>query len=242
MVNNDLKAMENAYPKIPARLIHDMYTAMTDSNTVRPAVMLVILEGIKRLEQSLFGNSSYGATFAYSALQIKDGGNGEIFHRFQDPIMAHIHDAMLQFALAERNMRLVQGVLTSHGYNLTHFCDCGCVITREGDEYMKSAEYKAVNMVRSYGESIGAPVHMVTTIDDLPLSVTDMHPQEVDGYKRVWAILQSLPAQTFDGEAMLSEAFTYMTTNHKGDQNAEGLYRQSEHPMGASVPTASHAP
>lgn len=241
MSKQDLSPIMAAYPSIDPGLIQKIYTAMTDHNTVRPAVILVILEGINRLERGLFGNSSYGATFAYSALQIRDGGDGNIFHRYQDPIMAHIHDAMLQFALAERNMKLVQDALVSYGYNLTHFCDCGCGITRDGDDYMGSDEYKAVNYVRSYGESIGAPVHSVATIDELPLQLTDMHPHEVDGYKRAWQVLQTLPVQAFDGSYELSQAFTYINTM-KGNTRAESEDRQSGYKVWTSVPTASHAP
>ncbi len=241
MSKHDVVQVVSAYPKVEARLIHDLFTAMIDHNTVRPAVILVILEGVNRLELGLFGNSSYGATFAYSALQIRDDGDGNIFHRYQDPIMAHIHDAMLQFALAERNMKLVQAVLISHGYNLAHFCDCGCGITRDGDDYMDSDEYKAVNYVRSYGESIGAPVHTIATIDELPLALTDMHQHEVDGYKRVWEILQALPTHPFDGSHELSQAFVYIN-NMKGGLCAKSDNRQSEHAMGATVSAASHAP
>lgn len=237
MVKGDLPYFENAYPSISREMIGDIFAAMTNHNTVRPAVMLIVLEGVYRLESGLFGNSSFGATFAYSALQIHDGGNGEIFHRFQDPIMAHIHDAMLQFALAERNMRLVQDVLTSYGYNLTHFCDCGCGITRDGDDYMNSSEYSAVNYIRSYGESIGAPVHAVATIDELPLPLTDMHQDEVDGYKRVWTILQELPVQSFDGEYLLSAAFEQVI-NMKGRQHAPSTHSQREHPVGQPIPSA----
>ncbi len=241
MTSCDIAPIVAVYPSVPEKLVNELFMAMTDHNTVRPAVMYIILEGISRLEAGLWGNSSYGATFAYSALQIRDGGDGNIFHRYQDPIMAHIHDAMLQFALAERNMRLVQAVLTSHGYNLTHFCDCGCGITRDGDDYMGSDEYKAVNYVRSYGESIGAPVHTVATIDELPLALTDMHQHEVDGYKRVWEILQALPSQAFDGSGELSQAFAYIN-NMKGDLRAKSNHRQSEHAMGSTVQAASHAP
>lgn len=241
MSKNDVTLITAAYPSINPGLVHDVFVAMNDHNTVKPAVLLIILEGIRRLEAGECGNSSFGATFAYSALQIRDGGDGEIFHRFQDPIMAHIHDAMLQFALAERNMRLVQAVLIQYGYNLTHFCDCGCQITRDGDEYMESEEYKAVNYIRSYGESIGAPVHAVASIDELPLPLTDMHQHEVDGYKRVWSILQGLPSQTFDGDSELSYAFNYIN-NMKGGRNAGGANRQSEHAVGRALPTTSHAP
>ena len=241
MTKGDLDHFKNTYPSIPSRLVHDVFTAMTDHNTVRPAVMLIVLEGISRLEAGLFGNSSFGATFAYSALQTRDGGSGEIFHRFQDPIMAHIHDAMLQFALAERNMRLVQDVLVTYGYNLTHFCDCGCGIAREGEDYMGSDEYKAVNYLRSYGESIGAPVHAVSTIDELPLALTDMHQHEVDGYKRVWSILRTLPAQQFDGENLLSAAFEYLN-NMKGRQHAPSTHSQCGHSVGKTIQVASHAP
>lgn len=240
MTKSDLDYFKTVYTTLPTRLVNDIFTAMTDHNTVRPAVILVILEGIRRLEAGLFGKSSFGATFAYSALQIKDDGSGKIFHRFQDPIMAHIHDAMLQFALAERNMRLVQDVLITHGYNLTHFCDCGCGITRDGDDYMESDEYKAVNYIRSYGESIGAPVHTVATIDELPLSITDMHKHEVDGYKRVWAMLQKLTAQSFDGESLLSSAFSFMN-NMKGQQHATSTNRKSKYPVGQALQIASHA-
>ena len=221
MVRNDLEAVKSAYPQIQKNMIDDVYAAMTDSNTIRPAVMLVILEGINRIEGRLTGNSSYGAVFAYSALQIRDGGNGKIFHRFQDPIMEHIHDAMLQFALAERNMRLVQEVLTGYGYNLTHFCDCGCGITYDGSDYMRSAEYRAVNMLRSYGESIGAPVSIVENIDDIPLSLTDMHQDEIDGYKNIWSALHSLPVNAFDQEAELSSAFEILL-------NMKGVVNESE--------------
>ncbi len=241
MSKHDVAQVVSAYPNVEARLIHDVFIAMTDHNTVRPAVMLVILEGINRLQYELFGNSSYGATFAYSALQIRDGGDGNIFHRYQDPIMAHIHDAMLQFALAERNMRLVQEVLISYGYNLTHFCDCGCGITRDGEDYMMSGEYKAVNYVRSYGESIGAPVHLVASIDEPPLALTDMHQHEVDGYKRVWETLQALPAQVFDEGHELSQAFVYIN-NMKGGFRAKSNHRQGRHPVGQAVPAASQAP
>ncbi len=241
MSKHDVEQVVSAYPNVEARLIHDVFTAMTDHNTVRPAVMLVILEGVNRLKCGLFGNSSYGAIFAYSALQIHDGGNGNIFHRYQDPIMAHIHDAMLQFALAERNMKLVQDALVSHGYNLTHFCDCGCGITRDGDDYMGSDEYRAVNYVRSYGESIGAPVHTVASIDELPLVLTDIHQHEVDGYKRVWKILHSLPVQVFDRSHELSEAFIYIN-NMKGGLRAKSNNCRSGYSVGATVPAASHTP
>lgn len=240
MSKADVAVITAGYPSINQRLVHDIFMAMIDHNTVKPAVLVVILEGVRRLEAGEWGNSSFGATFAYSALQIRDGGDGEIFHRFQDPIMAHIHDAMLQFALAERNMRLVQEVLIQHGYNLTHFCDCGCGITREGDDYMGSTEYKAVNYLRSYGESIGAPVHSVASIDELPLPLTDMHQHEVDGYKRVWCILQSLPAQALDGDGALSSAFQYIL-EMKG-RNDVDTDRQSGHAVGRTLPAASHAP
>lgn len=238
MIKRDLNHFKKAYPSISSEMIDSIFTAITDHNTVRPAVMLIILEGVYRLESGLFGNSSLGATFAYSALQIRDSGSGEIFHRFKDPIMSHIHDAMLQFALAERNMRLVQDVLIHHGYNLTHFCDCGCGITREGDDYMGSSEYQAVNYLRSYGESIGTPVHSVATIDELPLSFTDMHQHEVDGYKRVWAVLKKLPMQRFDGENLLSTAFEYIN-NMKGQQHAS-THSQRRYSVGQTVPIASH--
>lgn len=239
MTKGDLDHFKVAYSTLSSRLVHDLFTAMTDHNTVRPAVILVILEGIRRLETELLGSSSLGATFAYSALQIKDGGNGEIFHRYQDPIMTHIHDAMLQFALAERNMRLVQDVLVANGYNLAHFCDCGCGITRDGDDYMGSDEYKAVNYIRSYGESIGAPVHTVAVIEDLPLPLTDMHQHEVDGYKRVWSVLQSLPVQSFDGESLLSSAFDFIN-NMKGQKNATSTDSRNEYPVGQALQAANH--
>jgi hypothetical protein len=242
LVKNDLTAILSAYPKISKKLIQDLHAAMTDSNTVRPAVLVVLLEAINRLEKSLFGNSSHGATFAYSALQIKDGGDGKIFHRFQDPIMAHVHDAMLQFALAERNMRLTQNVLKSYGYDLFHFCDCGAHVSVAGSKYMESAEYKAINMVRSYGESIGAPVHTVSTIEEIPLQFTDMHQHEVDAYKQVWEILNKLPNEIFDQEAMLSHAFAHMTNpKQKGKPSEESLGSGSAYAMGNSVQVASYA-
>ncbi len=239
MTKGDLNNFKDTYPGIPARLIHDIFAAMTDHNTVRPAVMIIILEGIHRLNGGLFGNSSFGATFAYSALQIKDGGDGNIFHRFQDPIMSHIHDAMLQFALAERNMRLVQDVLIAHGYNLTHFCDCGCGITRDGDDYIGSDEYKAVNYLRSYGESIGAPVHSVAVIEDIPLHLTDMHQHEVSGYRRVWSSLQSLPSQIFDDGNLLSLAFYYIN-NMKGQKDAASTNCRGGYQLGQTLQAASH--
>lgn len=241
MSKADVAVIAAEYPSISQNLVYDVFMAMTDHNTVKPAVLVMILEGIRRLEAGEWGNSSHGATFAYSALQIRDGGDGEIFHRFQDPIMAHVHDAMLQFALAERNMRMVQKVLSRYGYNLTHFCDCGCGITRDGDEYMGSNEYLAVNYLRSYSESIGAPVHSVASIDELPLPLTDMHQHEVHGYMRVWGILQSLPIQAFDGDRALSSAFQYMN-NMRGGRNASCQNRQGEHVVGRALPTASHAP
>lgn len=241
MTKKDLEKISLVYKNIPKNLIQDMYGAMTSSNTVRPAVMLVILDGIDRLENGLHGNSSYGATFAYSALQIRDGGDGKIFHRFQDPIMIHIHDAMLQFALAERNMRMVQKVMVNWGYNLTHFCDCGCGITRDGDNYMQSTEYRSVNMVRSYGESIGAPVHTVANIDELPLQITDMHQHEVDGYKRIWDVLKNLPKEIWDGEAVLSKHFAYMTAN-KGGVYARSNNSGSGYSTKQALQAASHSP
>lgn len=155
--------------------------------------------------------------------------------------MAHVHDAMLQFALAERNMHLVQEVLISYGYNLTHFCDCGCGITREGDDFIESGEYKAMNYVRSYGESIGAPVHTVTTIEELPLHLTDMHQHEVDGYKRIWETLLSLPLQVFEGGEHLSQAFAYIS-NMKGGKRVESKHHESGNPVGTKVQAASTAP
>lgn len=230
MAKDDLKHFKNIYSGIPSGLVDNLFAAMTDSNTVRPAALAIILEGIYRLETGLFGNSSFGASFAYSALQIRDGGDGNIFHRFQDPIMAHIHDAMLQFALAERNMRLTQEVLTTYGYNLTHFCDCGCSITRDGAGYIESPEYRAVNLVRSYAESIGAQVHHVSSIGDLPLQLTDMHQHEVAGYLRVWELLNSLPRQIFDGGVGLSEAFTFLSQMTGGNPHAQSQRCTNQHP------------
>lgn len=240
MSQKDLPVISQHYNFLTLRFIRELFDAMTDHNTVRPAVLLVILEGIRRLQMVLWGNSSFGATFAYSALQMEPGAPGGLFHRYQDPIMAHVHDAMLQFALAERNMKLVQKVLTSHGYNLHHFCDCGCGITQEGEGYMETSEYLAVNYVRSYGESVGAPVHALASIDDLPLSLTDMHKHEVDGYKRIWQILQTLPKHDFEGDQQLSLAFTHLK-NMKGKPDATSRCGHGENAVGATSETASPA-
>lgn len=77
MSAKDVVVMKGLYPTIKGGFIDKIFAAMTDHNTVKPAVMVVLLEGIRRLESGLLGKSSFGATFAYSALQIRDGGMGK---------------------------------------------------------------------------------------------------------------------------------------------------------------------
>ena len=240
MTMMDIAFIATKYNELPRQLLYDLYEAMTDHNTVLPAVMLVILESLHRLKSGHLGASAYGAVFAYSALQIKDGGDGNIFHRYQDPIMSHIHDAMLQFALAERNMRKVQEVLRRYQYDFVHFCDCGCITTVVDVDFMETEEYKAVNLIRSYGESIGAPVHQVKSIDDLPLHLTDMHPHEVAGYKKIWGTLQMLPVHPFEGTLELSQAFEYLTSMKEGSNAGSGR-RSCINAVGAKTPVADHA-
>jgi hypothetical protein len=239
MVKADIPVFVSSYEAtVPqaSLLVQRLYGDLTDHNTVRPAVLATILEGVHRLQLGLTGHSLYGSTFAYSGLKIKDDGDGSIFSRYQDVIMGHVHDAMLQFALAERNLQLVKETLGSFGYDFLHFCDCGHIVARSGADYLETDEYKSMNLVRSYAESIGAPVFHVGSIDDLPLHLIDMHQHEVDGYKRIWQMLGRIGRQAFDGE--IAPAFEYLKAMKEGTHGRAD--HRGQYPIWQAAPTARH--
>jgi hypothetical protein len=103
---------------------------------------------------------------------------------------------------------------------------------------METDEYKALNYVRSFVEAIGAPVIQLPSIDLMPIHLTDMHLDEVNGYKHVWEVLNGLGQQPVLRNCTAADQYLLRM---KGALDATSQDRQRSNDVGSTAPALALA-
>ncbi|MDB5265346.1 MAG: hypothetical protein JWM39_59 [Parcubacteria group bacterium] len=165
--------------------------AITDYHAPQPAVLIALLEMAHRAKHDDCGMYPW-PMMPFSALDL------DTLERVQTDDMTVFHTVFESMALAERNMGLVNKVLSSEcGCTFRFVCDCGGCIERAGEDILGSPAYAQINHLRSLAEAEGTKVIRIASFDhpEWTRRSLDMGPAEIKSYQRMSALLYSLPAR-----------------------------------------------
>jgi hypothetical protein len=194
--------------ELPLDFCQAIYLAMTDSEVPELAAFVLIIEAIKRFEENSFGtNQNYGPWIPLSAISLD-----EDFVRYRTPAMKIFHDAFVAFNMSERNRRLVNRVLAKKEIQLVTMHSCGIVMVPVHlvAEFMDARLHKTRNYLRSRANSIGTPIILVDSFEDIPVAV-DMGKSEFFSYHRAWEVLINIPNRVTKNQ--IAEALDFLKTN-----------------------------
>jgi hypothetical protein len=204
----DVKTIAEYY-QVPFELCQKVFESMTDHECPELAAYILIIEAIKRFKDNDYGiNQQFGPWIPLSAISLD-----EEFIRFRTPAMQVFHDAIIAFNMSQRNRELLNDTLATEGMQLVALHSCGIVIVGNDklSEFMDSQLHKTRNLLRSRANSIGTPLVLVESFDDIQRPV-DMGNSEFKSYKRAWQLLTQMPERTKE-EFTFTQELEYLKQN-----------------------------
>ena len=194
LFEEDVPLIAKHYPNLDRSGVEAVHAAITDHHWPQPAVLITVLEMVDRARRNDTGNNPF-ATMPFSAM------DRDTYERVQVHKMAAFHTVFESMALAQRNMKLLNGALHTHfGLQFVLFCDCGCITMSADIDPFDTEWYLETNNWRAAAEAAGTKIVHLNDFShpdwrDRDLDVTSV---EESSYERMFDILNSMPARDFN--------------------------------------------
>jgi len=147
--------------------------------------------------------------------------------RYRTPIVEELHETVIPFNMARKNMDGLNLVLAESGMTCFMTCSCGVVLIRTDDlpAFRASAQLRDLDTFRSSLDRAGAQVVEVASIHDVPAGNIDLTATEVLMFEEMDVLIQAMadtvPFGRAEAEAFLQEG-ALVAANRRLMAYAEG--------------------
>lgn len=147
---------------IPAKLIEDVFEAMTDHCHTRIILFVAMIDLVYRhFQGERDGPTGCGPALLFSAHV------PNTLVRFRSAEMTALHEARVSFQMAERNVTMLKRVLRRYGIALVTLCCCGDEAVPSEDEKRVLQASASFNATRTLADAFGE-VREDLQLEDIP--------------------------------------------------------------------------